>query len=278
MNNLFTKDRARVSRGLVLVFLLILIVLLDTYTGLLKPAKNWLGNWFAPVYWVTDIPSRVGEWFDDSLVDRDTLQLSLQEAETELRIHKGRLQRMADLAAENVRLRQLLNATELLQDSVLVSELIGVSPDPASQTIILNRGERDGVYVGQAVLDAYGLMGQVTEVYDDHSRALLITDTSHALPVQVLRNGVRSIAEGIGDYARLRLRFVSPTTDIRVGDQLVSSGLGGRYPVGYPVGEVVDVALREGSSYMDVSVEPTAWLDRSRHLLLVFHKIDRLEE
>lgn len=230
-----------------------------------------------PFYWLTDAPNRIGEWANLKSSGRDELEERIRELETEQQIYQGRLLRMADLAAENVRLRQLLNATELLQDRVLVTELIGVSPDPASQIIVINRGLEDGVYQGQAVLDANGLMGQVTEVQQNYSRALLISDSSHALPVQVLRNGVRSICEGLGDYGTLRLRFVSPTTDIQVGDKLVSSGLGGRYPVGYPVGEVSRITHNEGSAYMEVLVKPAAWLDRSRHLLLVFNDIERLE-
>ena len=168
---------------------------------------------------------------------------------------------MAELAAENVRLRNLLNATELFQDSVLVSDLIGVSPDPTRHTILIDRGEDNGVFVGQSVLDADGLMGQVIEVYSSSSKVLLISDSSHALPVQVLRNGVRSIAEGLGDFKQRRLRHVSPTTDIKVGDRLVSSGLGDRYPVGYPVGVVTSVDMVSGSAYLNVLLEPSARIE-----------------
>jgi rod shape-determining protein MreC len=177
---------------------------------------------------------------------------------------------MSELAAENLRLRQLLNATELLMDSVLVTEVIGVSPSPQSHTVTIDRGRDDGVYVGQPLLDAEGLMGQIISVYGGHSVALLITDSTHALPVQVLRNGVRSIAEGRSDYGRMTLKFVSPTADIVEGDELVSSGLGGRFPVGYPVGTVASITQKPGAIFVDVDVDPAAELDRSRHLLLVF--------
>ena len=113
-------------------------------------------------------------------------------------------------------------------------------------------------------------MGQVIEVFDNYSQVLLITDLNHALPVQVLRNGLRSVAEGSSDYNQMSLRFVSPTVDIQEGDQLVSSGLGGRFPVGYPVGTVSSIAQKPGSKFMDIKLKPSAKLDRSRHLLLVF--------
>lgn len=157
-----------------------------------------------------------------------------------------------------------------MQDKVLIAELIGLSPDPLTHTVIIDRGRRDGVYRGQAVLDAFGLMGQVVEVHAHSSRVLLITDSSHALPVQVNRNGVRAIAEGTGNLNQLRLRHVSNTTDIRAGDVLVSSGLGGRYPVGYPVALVEEVIRDPGQSFATVLVTPKARLDRSRHVLLVF--------
>ena len=263
---------------MVLILLLLLVIFVDTYTAFFKPVKSWLGNLALPFYWLTDAPNRVGEWIDLKTTGRAELEEKIRELETEQQVYQGRLLRMADLAAENVRLRQLLNATELLQDRVLVTELIGVSPDPASQVIVINRGQADGVFEGQAVLDANGLMGQVIDVQGNYSRVLLISDSSHALPVQVLRNGVRSIAEGLGDYGTLRLRYVSPTTDIQVGDKLVSSGLGGRYPVGYPVGEVTSINNNVSRAYMEVLVQPAAWLDRSRHLLLVFSEVERLEE
>ncbi|WP_461521632.1 rod shape-determining protein MreC, partial [Porticoccus sp.] len=184
--------------------------------------------------------------------------------------------RMTEVVAENVRLRNLLNATEMLKDRVLVAELVGVSPDPSRHTIIINRGEEQGVYVGQAVLDADGLMGQVIEVYRSSSKVLLITDSAHAVPVQVVRNGGRSIAEGMGEFDRLSLRYVPPTTDIVVGDKLVSSGLGGRFPVGYPVGTVTAVQTIPGESYLEVKLVPAARIDRSRHLLLLFSEMETL--
>jgi rod shape-determining protein MreC len=263
---------------LLLVFVALCLLLIDTYTRWLKPVHPWLAELTTPIYWVANLPKRIGELGDDAVVGRAILEEENKRQKTELFILKGRLQRMAELAAENVRLRHLLNATELLQDSVLVSELIGVSPDPSRHTILINRGEDHQVFVGQAVLDADGLMGQVVEVFRSSSKVLLISDTSHALPVQVLRNGVRSIAEGTGDFKQLSLRYVTPTTDIKVGDQLVSSGLGERYPVGYPVGKVTSVNMVSGDPYLRVELEPYARIDRSRYLLLVFSAMEKLGE
>jgi rod shape-determining protein MreC len=242
----------------------------DSYTTWLSPVYKIVDNAVRPLYWLTNIPSRVQEWGQVSGTSRADLEQDNIRLEQESLIHRGQLQRMSELAAENLRLRQLLNATELLMDSVLVTEVIGVSPSPQSHTVTIDRGRDDGVYVGQPLLDAEGLMGQIISVYGGHSVALLITDSTHALPVQVLRNGVRSIAEGRSDYGRMTLKFVSPTADIVEGDELVSSGLGGRFPVGYPVGTVASITQKPGAIFVDVDVNPAAELDRSRHLLLVF--------
>jgi rod shape-determining protein MreC len=260
---------------LLLVFVALFLLLIDTLTDWLQPVRPWLAELTTPIYWVSSLPQRIGELGDESVLSRAELEEQISRQKTEMLILKGRIQRMAELAAENVRLRNLLNATELLRDSVLVTELIGVSPDPSRHIVVLNRGEDHQVFVGQAVLDADGLMGQVVEVYHSSSKVLLISDLSHALPVQVLRNGVRSIAEGMGDYKRLSLRFVTPTTDIKVGDQLVSSGLGGRYPVGYPVGTVTSVDRVSGEPYLKVELEPSARIDRSHYLLLVFSAVEK---
>lgn len=251
-------------------FFAVVLVAIDFFTSWLDPVHHMLEHSVRPLYWITNVPARIREWGDENLVSRATLEVENTRLKKQNLINSAQLQRMAELAAENLRLRQLLNATELLLDSVLVTEVIGVSPTPQSHTITIDRGSDDNVYVGQPVLDADGLMGQVIEVHSDHSIVLLITDNRHALPVQVLRNGLRSIAEGTADYNRLRLQFVSPTADIVVGDELVSSGLGGRFPPGYPIGKVIDISQDKGSAFLEVAVKPSAKLDRSRHLLLVF--------
>jgi len=183
---------------------------------------------------------------------------------------QGRSHQMASLQAENVRLRALLNSSAMLRDDVLVAELIGVSPDPMRHLLVLNKGEQDGVFVGQPLIDADGLLGQIVEVSSISSRAMLITDATHSIPVQVNRNGVRAIAEGTGVLGMLEVHHVAATTDIREGDLLVTSGLGGRFPVGYPVAVVSEVERDPGQPFARILARPTAALDRSRHVLLVF--------
>ncbi len=246
------------------------LLLMNRYTPWLDPLRSKLDILTIPFYWVTDIPHRVSNWFDTNWVSRDDLLEENQQLRNKVRIQESRLQQMASLVAENLRLRQLMNSSEIVQDRVLVAELIGVSPDPLVHKVIVNKGSNDGVYVGQPLLDAYGLMGQVVSITPYTAQVLLITDNAHAIPVQVTRNNVRTVAEGIGDLYQLRLRYVSSTMDIKPGDILVSSGLGGRFPVGYPVAQIESITFDPGEPFATVVARPAAHLDRSRHVLLVF--------
>lgn len=249
---------------------MMVLVVVGLYTDKLEPLREKLAQLVTPFYQITNVPTRVNDWRKDTFVSQSDLKAENEALKTELLIHQRKLQQLASLAAENVRLRQLLNASQMLQDTVLIAELIGVSPNPLSHKVIINRGTKDGAFKGQPVLDAFGLMGQVTEVSENSSTVLLISDSTHAIPVQVNRNGVRAIAEGTGDLNSLSLRHVSANTDIRAGDLLVSSGLGDRFPVGYPVAEVLQVVRDPGKAFLTVIAKPMARLDRSRHLLLVF--------
>jgi rod shape-determining protein MreC len=223
-----------------------------------------------PVYWVANLPTRMGEWVETHIRSRAQLLEENERLKQENLVLQGRSQQMASLQVENVRLRALLNSSALVRDDVLVAELVGVSPDPERLQLVLNKGTRDGVFVGQPLIDADGLMGQVVEVSEITSRALLITDVTHSVPVQVNRNGVRAIVEGTGQLGSLEVRHVSATTDIEPGDLLVTSGLGGRFPEGYPVAEVSEVQRDAGELFARVLAVPSAALDRTRHVLLVF--------
>ena len=236
----------------------------------LSTTRSVLNLVAAPIYWVAGIPSRLGDWSEDHVQSRSQLQEENQRLRRENLVLQGRSQQMATLQADNARLRALLNSTALLRDDVLVAELLGVSPDPARHQLVLNKGESDGVFIGQPLIDADGLMGQIVEVSARTSRALLVTDATHSIPVQVNRNGVRAIAEGTGLLGNLEIHHVSATTDIKVGDLLVSSGLGGRFPVGYPVAVVAEIERDPGQAFARINARPSAALDRSRHVLLVF--------
>ncbi len=246
------------------------LLLIDRNTSLLGPIKTGVGALLAPLGWLANLPAETARWGEGQLQPRESLERQVQQLEQELLIYRGKLQQGVELAAENSRLRALFNATEVLSDSLMVSEVVGLSPNPYRHVLTINRGSQDRVTAGQPVIDADGLVGQVLEVSESTSTVLAITDISHALPVRSLRNGVRSVAEGSGDKNRLRLRFLSTTTDIVVGDELVSSGLGERFPAGYPVGRVVSIERVTGRPFLEVEVRPAASIDRSHYLLLLF--------
>ena len=190
--------------------------------------------------------------------------------EKDLLLLHAKTEKMAALTAENNRLRDLLGSAAKLQDNVIVAELIGVAPDPEKHEVVIDKGATDGVFMGQPLLDAKGLMGQVVDVSRYSSRVLLISDPSHSVPVQVARSNLRLVAQGTGSTNRLELMYVQNTADVGAGDLLISSGLGGRFPVGYPVGVVNKVEHRSGRPFSTVTAIPSALLDRSRHVLLVF--------
>ena len=245
-------------------------MVVDARFEALKPVRSQLGMLLTPLYYVADLPVRAWDTLYLQLTSRADLIAENERLRAEALLAKRKLQKLAALTEQNVRLRELLNSSELLDEKVLVAELIGIDPNAFSQRILIDKGERDGVFLGQPVLDATGLMGQVVEVMPFTSRVLLITDVSHSLPVQVNRNGLRAIASGTGSSEWLELRHVSDTADIRVDDIIVSSGLGQRFPAGYPVGRVTYVNRDSSQPFAEVRVEPTAQLNRSRYLLLVF--------
>ena len=246
------------------------LIMADLRFNNLVTTRSLLDTVASPIYWVADLPTRLGDWNETHIRSRSLLVEDNERLRRENLVLQGRSQQMASLQAENVRLRALLNSTALLRDDVLVAELVGVSPDPVRHQLVLNKGENDGVFVGQPLIDAEGMMGQIVKVSAANARALLITDATHAIPVQVNRNGVRAIAEGTGELGTLEVHHVSATTDIRKGDLLVTSGLGGRFPVGYPVAVVSKIERDPGETFARILAVPSAALDRSRHVLLVF--------
>ncbi len=224
-----------------------------------------------PVQWLADLPISLKERMDENLRSHNELVAENTRLREELLNQRYQLQKLSHLEAENTRLNQLLNASSIVDERVMRAQLIQESPDPFSKRVLINRGSRDGVYLGQPVLDAFGLMGQVVEVDPFNSWVMLITDVQHATPIQINRNGIRAVAAGTqGTLHELELRNISGTADVRVGDLLVTSGLGRRFPPGYPVGEITSIVHDPGQPFAMVKVTPTAQIDRSRNLLLVF--------
>ena len=200
---------------------------------------------------------------------RRDLQEEVLRLQQENRVLKGQSQRLAALLSENARYKALLRSAQLIDDELIAAQITAVSPDPARHIVVIDKGVLDGVREGQPMLGEEGLMGQVILSGERNSRAVLITDSAHALPVQVNRSGLRAIAEGSGMIDRLLIRHLPAKADIRVGDLLVTSGLGGRFPNGYPVARVIEVVISEGEAFALVTAEPISALDRGRYVLVL---------
>lgn len=267
---IFTNDSTSGARLLLLAAIALGLLFLDQQVPWVESARARLSGLAAPFYWVTTVPERVVDALGGSLSERRKLHSENQELKDKILILQAKLQSSATVRAENVHLRELLNSSELVKQSFRVAEVVGVAPDPNRHQIVINVGWNDGAYVGQPIIDQMGLVGQVVQVGPLTSWVLMLTDTSHALSVQVNRNGTRAIAEGGGRIDQLELSHVAATVDIKVGDLLVSSGLEGRFPAGYPVAHVTEVTIDPGKPFATVLARPLAQLDRSRHVLLVF--------
>ena len=194
---------------------------------------------------------------------------------------QGRLQKLEALEKENQHLRDLLQSGAQVAEDMSIASIINIDPDPFTHQVIINKGKSAGVYQGQTLIDAHGIMGTIIAVNDLESRAMLITDASHAVPVENLRNGVRAIAVGTGG-ATLELRHVQKSLDIVDGDVFVTSGLGGRFPIGFPVGKVIEARRDHGKPFASITLQTQAKLDRGGHVLLIrnqdYIKRERINE
>jgi rod shape-determining protein MreC len=274
-----TSTRGSVSHGARFILLAIVslsLMLFDHQQDQLTRARQWLSFAVYPIRWVVDFPIGVWQSASASLADRDGLLLENEQLKRDQFNANYRLQRLAALEVENARLRELIDSTARLSGRVLIAEILSVDLDPYRQRLVVNRGLNDGVFVGQPLLDAKGLVGQIVEVGLRTSQAVLITDADHAVPVSVNRNGLRTIAVGTGDSGRLRLPYLTNSADIHVGDLLVSSGLGGVFPAGRPVAEVIEVRVRPGQSFAEVIAQPVSEFDRDQELLLVFASDEKI--
>ncbi len=243
----------------------------DSRFGYLERVRFGLGYLTTPVYWVADTPARISFWIDDVFVSRTDLLEDNEQLREALLVAQRELQLLESLASENSRLLDLREASQVIPGEVLPAEIINVSPDPYAKRVLINKGAEDGAFVGQALLDANGLMGQVVEVLPFTSWVLLITDSHHVTPVEVNRNGERALARGSRSTAsELELEFVTQTQDMLAGDLLVSSGMGQVYPKNYPVAEIVSVYTDPGQDFATVRARPLAEMASTRHVMLVF--------
>lgn len=247
----------------------LVLFFLDTRMNYFSPTRSALSTAVYPIQLIAAFPSDAGEWISEFFQNRNDLKEKNTALKATNLLNNIRLQKLQNLERENMRLRQLLGSSFRLTERVLVAELLSINLDPFSQQVVINKGLYQNIFNGQPVLDAHGVMGQVTQVNKFSSRVVLLTDPSHGLPVQINRNGLRAVAIGRGMGEPLKLEHLAHNADARVGDVLVTSGLGGRFPVGYPVGTIISINYPQGKAFADISIRPAAQLETSRELLLV---------
>ncbi len=267
---MFQRKASANIRLVVFSILSISLMFVDQHKNYLALVRSSIITVVYPLHYVVNLPFQAIEWASISLVTRKTLMEDNERLKKDHLLISSKLQRYQVLEAENQRLRQLLESSFRLNDKVLVAELIEVHLQPFRRQVVINKGQREGAYNGQPVVDATGIMGQIIHVGRFSSTVLLITDPNHALPVQINRNGLRAIAVGNGHEDKLTLVHLPNNADIKVGDLIISSGLGRRFPSGYPVGEVEKVMLDPSESFAKVIIKPSAQLTKSREVLMVW--------
>lgn len=266
----------RVSPGITIVVIIVVsitLMMVDHAHDSLSTVRGSLAVALQPLQVAAEMPGDAADYLQQYF-NRGELIDKNEALSQKVLLLQGRLQKLAALQAENERIRALLASASNLDQNVLIARILSISPDPYRQYVKLNKGSADGVFEGQALVDAHGIMGQVTDVTPLDSRAILISDANHGIPVEINRTGLQTVAQGTGRSDELQLPFLANNADIKSGDLLVSSGLGGRYPSDYPVAKVTHVSHNPGEEFLDVTAQPTADLDRGREALLVWNPQD----
>ena len=269
MNPIFKHGPSPQHRLVLVLFCSGLLIFFDHKMASFESVRGYLQSFVSPLQYIANTPKQMMTWASENIVTRQELMAENQQYRlNELTFHEEGMQ-LEILKQENARLRSLL-ASPLRSDmKKMVAEILSVDSDPYTHQVVINRGAADGVFEGQPVLDAQGIVGQILHVGQNSSRVILITDISHSVPVRVNRNGLRLQASGSGRIDRLIHNFVPHSADIKVGDLLVSSGLGEKYPEGYPVATVIYVSQDESREFVQVYSSPIAQIDRVRYLLLL---------
>lgn len=259
-----------ITRLCVLSILSVLLIVLDHQQGHLTRVRSFLSVIVLPIQYSVTFP----EHFYHQIAAQMRLRTALTKeviklSHENLALHQ-RLQYLLALEAENNSLKMLMKTASKPDEKVAVAEVLEINTTPFSQRIVIDRGRGDGVYEGQPIVDAMGILGQVIEVGPKTSVVLLLTDKQHAIPVQSSRSGARALAYGGGTVDSLSITHVTLTADFAVGDVLVSSGLGQRFPRGYPVGVIESINRKVGGAFVDVKAKPFARIDVARELLLIW--------
>lgn len=258
------------ARLVLLAALSALLMVLDHRGQYLDRLRSATMLVIRPIYAVAGLPAGVIEAVDDFFTTSRTLRREVATLHEETRELKARLLDHQALQAENERLRQRLDSAARVATRLMAADVVEVAAEPYARKIIVARGSRQGIFVGQPAVDAHGVLGQVTQVAGDVSRVTLITDPGHAIPVLNNRSGLRAIVFGTGDPDTLKVSHLTASSDIKPGDLLVTSGLGGTFPPGYPVGVVHKIIRDPNEAFLDIHVRPAAKLNHGKRIILIW--------
>ena len=270
MKPIFGRGPSLQLRLFLAVIISVAAIVADSRFGVFTHVRVYLSSLVSPLQYIANAPGTLLDTMSTQVQTRADLIEQTKQQEQQLFTLRSRLLKMDQLEHENQRLRELLGSPVHKESRKMVAELLSVDSDPFSHQVLINKGALDGVYNGQPVINDQGVVGQVLHVGSTTSRVLLITDSSHGIPVRVLRNDLRAIASGSGELDKLELRNLPRNTDVQVGDLLVTSGLGGRFPEGYPVATVTRSDYVEGKPFAQIEAKPLVALDRLRYLLLLW--------
>jgi rod shape-determining protein MreC len=272
IRSIFSRKSHVGLRALLLALLAIFFMIVDKRLESFASIRAAMSLPLAPLQYVVSWPTQLIDSLKGMLSTHDYLVRENLNLKADQLMLRSQLQRLLAIESENNYLKSLLKSSHQVKGKTLIAELLAVNTEPFVHQVILNKGTRNGVYAGQPVLDANGVMGQVIQAGPITSRVLLINDQHSGVAVQNARNGTRTIAIGDTYSGKMRLMYVPKTADIRLGDVFITSGLGDHYPEGYPVGKVVQVTNDPGNQFSNIYLQPSAHLDSSRQVLLLWYQ------
>ncbi|MBT3888508.1 MAG: rod shape-determining protein MreC [Nitrosomonadaceae bacterium] len=244
------------------------LMVVDTHFKYLYEARQTIAVALYPIQNLAHLPTAISNLANDFFITQDLADENARFKQQHL-IDSGKLQQLSALTIENEHLRNLLEATQKNKSKAILAEIRSVPRDPFNLTVILDKGSQNGAQNGQVIVDHLGVIGQITHAYPWSSEATLITDKDHSVPVQILRNGLRSVASGTGKYKTLELNYMANNVDIQEGDQIVTSGIGGVYPSGLPVALVSKIKRDISSAFAYIICTTIAGVDRNKQVLIL---------
>lgn len=269
--NLFSRQPPSFRSFIIAVFTCVVVLIFNwRMPHVIQPARDVLYAAYNPIYAVASYPVLSKEWLNQHTKSESQLRRENTAMQADLLQAKVRLQKLSELSAENTRLRGLLDTPLIIDGRMEIAEVIGTDADPLRHVIIINRGSQNNLKVGLTVLDDNGIMGQIIDVYPHSSRVMLLSDKEHSLSVRLDTSGMRAIVSGTGDLGRLKMEYVPTSANLKVGDQVYSSGLGQHFPAGYLVGTIARVKRDNSGEFAQIDVKPAAQLAGGHHVVILF--------